>query len=150
MRRKRKSGDAVWMKPSNLCAVTPERRELRNRSFAPGPTIVLVLLALLVPSGLAAKKKAPPTKTIQGEVLDAANMPIVGAAVELADETNHKTLGIHSEAGGRYKFTGLTPAHDYQVKASYKGQQSDVRNASSLDTRGVVVLNLTIPAPSPQ
>lgn len=100
---------------------------------------------------LSAKKKPPLTKTVQGEVVDASKRPIVGASVELTDETAGTKLGLYTEAGGRYEFTGLRPNHDYKVQANYKGQASDVRHASSLDDRGIMVLDLTIPPPaSPQ
>ncbi len=94
---------------------------------------------------LFAKKKQPLTKTVQGEVLDSSNNPIVGASVELTDETAGTSLGLYTEVGGRYTFTDLKPNHDYKVQAKYKGQASEVRHASSLDDRGIVVLNLTIP-----
>jgi hypothetical protein len=105
-------------------------------------------LILLLAGTAAAKKKKPLTKTIQGEVLDQDSNPIVGASVELTDITTGKTLGIYSEAGGHYEFTDLLPSDDYQVRAVYKGQPSDVRRASSLDDEAVRVLNLTIP-PTP-
>lgn len=98
----------------------------------------------------AIAKKKPLTKTIQGEVLDGENNPIVGASVELTDVTTGKTLGIYSEVGGHYHFTDLKPSDDYQVRAAYKGQQSDVRRASALDDEGVRVLNLTIPPSASQ
>lgn len=106
-------------------------------------------IALLFTVTAIAKKK-PLTKTIQGEVLDGENNPIVGASVELTDVTTGKTLGIYSEEGGRYHFTELKPSDDYQVRATYKGQQSDVRRASALDEEGVRVLNLTIPPSASQ
>jgi hypothetical protein len=108
------------------------------------------LLALFVlPVVSSAKQKPPPTKTIQGQVLDASSNPIVGAAVQLTDTTTGKTLAMYSETGGRYVFTELKPTDDYQVQATYKGQQSEVRNASSLNNDNPIVLNLTIPAPAP-
>lgn len=100
------------------------------------------------PPSLAAKQKKPPTKTIQGEVLDRTDNPIAGAAVQLTDTTTGKTLGIYSQTGGRYEFTELRPTDEYQVQATYKGQQSEVRHASSLDDRAIVVLNLSIPPPA--
>ena len=103
------------------------------------------VIVVLLPFSLAAKQKKPPTKTIQGEVLDQADHPISGASVELKNTTTGKALGIYSETNGRYEFTELRPTDDYQVQASYKGQQSEVRHASSLDDRSVVVLNLVIP-----
>lgn len=109
----------------------------------------LVVLCML-PAASLAKQKQPPTKTIQGQVLDGSSNPIVGAAVQLTDATTGKTLAMYSEAGGRYVFTELKPTDDYQVQATYKGQQSEVRNASSLNDENPVVLNLTIPAPTAQ
>lgn len=107
-------------------------------------------LALLSSVRASAKRKKPLTKTIQGEVLDRDSQPIVGASVELTDVTSGKTLGIYSESGGRYQFTELKPSDDYQVRAAYKGQQSDVRHVSALDDEATRVLNLTIPPSSPQ
>jgi hypothetical protein len=109
--------------------------------------VIFCGIALLF-AGTAVAKKKPLTKTIQGEVLDGENNPIVGASVELTDVTTGKTLGIYSEVGGRYEFTDLKPSDDYQVRAAYKGQQSDARHVSALDDEGVRVLNLTI-SPSP-
>ena len=107
-----------------------------------------LLLFCILPVALAAKQKKPLTKTVQGEVLDASNNPIVGASVELTDETAGTTLGLYTLAGGRYKFTDLKPNHDYKVQAKYKGQSSELRHASSLDDRGIIVLNLTISPPA--
>ena len=107
-------------------------------------------MIVLLAGTAAAKKKKPLTKTIQGEVLDRDNNPIVGASVELTDVTSGKTLGIYTEADGRYQFSDLKPSDDYQVQATYKGQQSDVRHASALDDEGVKVLNLAIPPPASQ
>src|SRR5579863_9487157 len=99
------------------------------------PLVVLPLLCLLtfcaLPVVAPAKQKQPPTKTIQGKVLDDSSSPIVGAAVQLTDTTTGKTLGIYSENGGRYVFAELKPTDDYQVQATYKGRQSEVRKASS-------------------
>ena len=109
-----------------------------------------VLALGILPTASSAKQKQPPTKTIQGQVLDGSSNPIVGAAVQLTDTTTGKTLAMYSETGGRYIFTQLKPTDDYQVQATYKGQQSEVRNASSLNDENPVVLNLTIPAPASQ
>jgi hypothetical protein len=106
-----------------------------------------VVLVCVRPFASAAKKK-PLTKTIHGQVLDGASQPIGGAAVELTDVTTGKKLGIYADAEGHYEFTDLNPHDDYQVKATYKNQESEVRHASSLDDTYVLVFNLTVPAPS--
>lgn len=140
-KRKRKTGSRVANGGEEL------RRPNRRTDVLPVTCAICLTLFCLLPLPLSAKKKPPLTKTVQGEVLDASNHPIVGASVELTDETAGTTLGLYTEAGGTYKFTDLKPNHDYKVQAKYGGKASDVRHASSLDDRGIVVLNLTIPPP---
>ena len=117
-----------------------------RRGFLVGVACLVTLS--IVPRSFGAKQKQPPTKTIQGKVLDASSSPIVGAAVQLTDVTTGKTLAMYSEAGGRYVFTELKPTDDYEVQATFKGQQSQTRKASSLDNDNLIVLDLTIPAPT--
>jgi Carboxypeptidase regulatory-like domain len=100
------------------------------------------------PAPLTAKKKGPPTsKTVVGQVFDASDNPIVGAAVEMTDLSTNKTSAIYTGPEGRFTFTDLKFTKDYQVKARYKGQSSEVRKVSSWDTRFNLVLNLHIPPP---
>lgn len=135
MKRKKRSGSACERAGS-----------FAQRSVGLARVISVACLALycISPISSSAKKK-PLTKTVRGDVLDASNNPIIGASVELTDETAGTTLGLYTEAGGHYQFTDLKPNHDYKVQAKYKGLVSEVRHASSLDDRGIVVLNLTIP-----
>ena len=141
MRKKRKK------KTGSARALAAAERP-RGSRFLLVVTAACLALVCVLPLPLAAKKKPPLTKTVQGEVLDASNNPIVGASVELTDETAGTTLGLYTAAGGRYEFTDLKPNHDYKVQAKYKGLASEVRHASSLDDRGIVVLNLAIPPPA--
>jgi Carboxypeptidase regulatory-like domain len=97
---------------------------------------------------LTAKKKGPPTsKTVVGQVFDAQDKAIPGAAVEMTDLATGKTSAIYTGPEGRFTFTDLKFTIDYQFKAHYKGQSSEVRKVSSWDTRTDLVLNLHIPAP---
>jgi Carboxypeptidase regulatory-like domain len=97
---------------------------------------------------LTAKRSKPPTsKTVVGQVFDASDNPIVGAAVEMTDLTTSKTAAIYTGPEGRFTFTDLKLTKDYQFRAHYKGQSSEVRKVSSWDTRFDLVLNLHIPAP---
>lgn len=111
-------------------------------------TPVVIGLALFSAPRTNAKQKKPPTRTIAGAVLDGAGQPIVGATVELTDEETGKKLDIYSEAEGRYQFSDLKTTHDYEVQATYKGQSSETRKASSLDDATSLVLNLRIPPES--
>ena len=97
---------------------------------------------------VTAKRRKPPTsKTVVGQVFDASDNPIVGAAVEMTDQTTGKTAAIYTGPEGHYTFTDVKLTEDYQIKAHYKGQSSEVRKVSSWDTRFDLVLNLHIPAP---
>jgi hypothetical protein len=81
-------------------------------------------------------------------VIDDAENAIQGASVELTDRQTGKVLEIYSQDGGHYQYADLRFDHDYTVKATYQGLSSEVRQASSLDTRTPLVLNLTIPKPN--
>jgi hypothetical protein len=100
------------------------------------------------PAPLTAKKKGPPTsKTVVGQVFDVSDNPIAGAAVEMTDLSTNKTAAIYTGPDGRFTFTDIKFTKDYQIKAHFKGQSSEVRKVSSWDTRTDLVLNLHIPAP---
>jgi hypothetical protein len=97
---------------------------------------------------LTAKRRKPPTtKTVVGQVFDAQENAIVGAAVVMKNLTTGKTTAIYTGTEGRFTFTDLKLRQDYQFMANYKGQSSEVRKVSSWDTRFNLVLNLHIPAP---
>ncbi len=99
-------------------------------------------------TALLAKREKPPTsKTVVGQVFDASDNPIAGAAVEMTNLTTQKTSAIYTGPDGHFTFTDLKLTQDYQFKAHYKGQTSEVRKVSSWDTRFNLVLNLHIPAP---
>ncbi|MGH9353127.1 MAG: carboxypeptidase-like regulatory domain-containing protein [Terriglobia bacterium] len=85
-----------------------------------------------------------PTKTVTGAVLDQSNHNVSGASVFLTDLETRHTDAIYSGADGKYNFSGLDPHHDYQVQAKYRGLVSEVREASSFDTRSPVVINLVL------
>lgn len=119
-----------------------------RRSCAVALTVAAVGLVVGA-SPLTAKKKGPPTsKTVVGQVFDAQDNAIAGAAVEITNLATNKTSAIYTGPEGRFTFTDLKLTQDYQLKAHYKGQFSEVRKVSSWDTRTDMVLNLHIPAPS--
>jgi Carboxypeptidase regulatory-like domain len=105
----------------------------------------ICLLVVCVPRS-SAKEKKPVTKTIAGVILDGADNPIVGAAVELSDVQDNKKFAKYSQKDGRYQFTDLDPKHDYEVQVSFKGLSSEVRKVSTIDDRRIVVLNFTLTA----
>jgi hypothetical protein len=108
---------------------------------------VLAVAWLLHAPGLAAKQKAPTTKTVSGAVTDKAEHGISGATVTLKDLQTGKIVAIFADANGYYRFSDLDPHLDYEIQASFKGVSSETRQVSSFDTRRKLVINLTIPPP---
>jgi len=135
-----------------ILSLLPARSSrLTPRRFCRGVLCgALAVVWLFHASGLAAKKqKGPTTKTVTGKVQDQAENGIGGAEVTLKDLQTGKTIAIYAEADGQYQFSDLDPHDDYEIQANSKGLASDVRKVSTFDTRWKVVLNLTIPPPSP-
>ena len=128
-----------------------QRRENRVIAIARVCAVMLVIAALWMAfdsARLMAKRRKPPTsKTVVGQVLDPSGNGIIGAAVEMTDLTTGKTLAIYAGPKGHFTFTDLKLTEDYQFRAHYKGQSSEVRKVSSWDTRTNLVLNLHIPPP---
>ena len=102
--------------------------------------------ALLGPQ-LIGKKKTKISRTVTGQVLDGADNPIVGAAVELTDTTAGKKTAIYTEEEGRYHFSDLNANHDYKLQALHNNISSDVRTVSSFDGRDKIIVILRIPPP---
>lgn len=96
---------------------------------------------------MARKKKVPLSKTVVGQVFDAKDNAIAGAAVEMKNLTTGKTSATYAGPQGHFMFTGLKLTQDYQFQAHYKGHVSEVRKISSWDARTHLVLNLHIPPP---
>lgn len=99
------------------------------------------------PALLEGKKKVKPQRTVSGIVHDGSESPIIGAVVEMTDVQTGKKNAMYTQDGGHYQFSGLNANHDYKIQATYKGVSSEVRTASSFDTRNTIRLNLQIPPP---
>ena len=109
---------------------------------------VLAALALLVSMPAAAQTpsadKGPKQRSVQGIVSDMQENPLARAVVQLK---NTKTLQVKSfltdEKGG-YRFSGLDPDIDYEVKADYNNTSSGPRKITSFDSRREVVINFKL------
>jgi hypothetical protein len=142
-KRKRTGSGTTAATPWNLPYRGFGYAELRGIAIRAILVCAPICLWVCVPA-LLAKEKKPITKTITGVVLDGADNPIVGAAVELTDVQDNKKVAKYSQEDGKYQFTDLDPKHDYEVQVSFKGLSSEVRKVTSLDDRRIVVLNFTL------
>lgn len=109
------------------------------------PAIGVAMLVVLAPAPPALGKRKPPvSKVVTGQVLDRDENGVEGAVVELTDLQTHRKIAITSENDGRYQFSDLSPAHDYELQAKYKGAASEIKRVTSFDSRLRIVLNLKI------
>lgn len=111
--------------------------------------VVLALGLLICVSVASSQKKkkgdeSNDTRTLQGMVTSADDMPVNGAVVQLK---NTKTLQIRSfitQQNGSYYFNALSTDVDYEVKAESAGLSSPTKTLSSFDSRKEAVLNLKL------
>jgi hypothetical protein len=108
---------------------------------------VLAILSLPGARLLAAKQKAPATKTVSGVVTDKAANGMGGAEVTLKDKETGKSTAVYAESNGAYQFSDLDPHHDYEIQARFQGMTSETRQINSFDTRLKLVINLTLAPP---
>ena len=111
--------------------------------------LAVMIVAVAPAPSFAAKKRKPVPKNVQGLVLDSADNPVAGAAVEMKDVQTGKTIAIYADSAGNYQFTDLNRSHDYEIRAKYNNLASEVHKVSSFDNRNTIPMNLTIePAPA--
>jgi Carboxypeptidase regulatory-like domain len=83
-------------------------------------------------------------RTVRGEVLDKAENPVASAIVYLK---NVRTLAVKtyiSDKSGEYRFSGLDPNVDYEVRAERDNLASNTRTISSFDSRKDIVISLKL------
>ncbi len=79
------------------------------------------------------KEKAPTSRNVAGKVVDSTGQPLEGALVTLTDtKTNTKNTFI-TKADGRYNFEDLSLTTDYELRARYKTNNTDLRKISQFD-----------------
>jgi hypothetical protein len=110
-------------------------------------TLMVFLLLACVPAALAqGKKKADPTRSVQGSVSAADESAVKGAIVQLK---NTKTLQIRSfitQENGSYYFHELSPDVEYELTAQDQkaGTSSDTKKLSPFDNQKVATINIKL------
>jgi hypothetical protein len=93
---------------------------------------------------LAQRDRQPQMRTLTGTVSDNSGAALGGAVVYLK---NTRTLAVKTyiaQEDGKYQFNSLAPNADYEVYAEHGGKRSGTKRLSSFDSRGQVIINLTV------
>jgi hypothetical protein len=98
------------------------------------------------PTGLAQKKKDPPTRSVSGVVTTSDDKLAVGAVVQLKDTKTKVVRSFYTvqDKPGEYYFHGLSPDTDYELSATFQGAASRTRTLSVFDSRKEAVINLKL------
>jgi hypothetical protein len=91
--------------------------------------LVVTLFALAVPHAAAQGR------SVRGKVMDQAGEPLKGAVVKIKDAHTLHIRSYITQADGEYRFHGLHPDLDYELKAKYRGYTSKVRTLNWYDSR---------------
>lgn len=89
-------------------------------------------------------KKEARLRSVLGVVTDKSDKPVANAIVFLKNLRTNVVISHFSDAQGNYRFTGLDPNADYELRAEVGGEKSASRTISSLDSRKEMNLNLKI------
>jgi dienelactone hydrolase len=92
----------------------------------------------------AREKKAPPTKSIHGHVVDARKRSVVGAKVFIRNVNKKTTTTLLTDENGLYAIYGLDPKVDYEVHAEHGKFVSETRSVSSFLDRFDNVFNFEL------
>lgn len=109
----------------------------------------LVVVAALVTCTLAPASAQPaakdqPLRSVQGIVTDAQENPLAKAVVQLKNTKTLQVKSFYTDEKGAYRFHGLDPDLDYEVKAEYNNVSSGPRKVTSFDSRREVVINFKL------
>jgi len=91
--------------------------------------------SLTLPLALCAILFAMPVyaRTVRGVVTDNAGKPVAKASVRLKNRATLRIRSARSGADGVYRFNGLNPSMDYELRAAHKRLSSGWVSLSRFD-----------------
>lgn len=98
--------------------------------------IGIVQLALAIAPALAG------SRAVTGTVYYERNEPANNAAVQLEDQVSLQVISRRTDRDGHYRFTGLNPDRDYEIRAAKRGYWSRSRPVSRFSSRAVEKIDL--------
>jgi len=95
-------------------------------------------------TGLACAIVCAADRSVVGTVYYEGKEPAAEAAVQLEDLVTLSVVSRITDRAGRYRFTGLNPDHDYQIRAIKKGFSTKPRVLSRFSSKAVEKVNLSL------
>ena len=84
------------------------------------------------------------TRTVTGAVTDHNGNPASGAVVLLKDNKTLQVRSYRTKDDGVYKFFGLSPNDDYELRAQLNGASSGSKTLSQFDSRKETKIDLKL------
>jgi hypothetical protein len=135
------------------CAADKASRGMFVSAFAAALLALAIVAGSAVPASGQAQFPAPKKdkernapKNLTGQVVNKDGIGVREAIVYLKDKKTLEMKTHISDEKGAYRFTGLDPNEDYEVRAESKGASSTKRTVSSFDDRKEVYLVLELGA----
>jgi hypothetical protein len=83
-------------------------------------------------------------RSVRGRVTDEAGIPLNGAVVRIKNAWSLRVRSYIVQGDGAYRFGGLLPNVDYELKAKYRGATSRKKRLDRFDSRREAVIDLKV------
>jgi hypothetical protein len=84
------------------------------------------------------------SRVVAGTVYYQGKEPASGAAVQLEDRSTMQIVSRVTDREGHFRFTEVSPDHDYEVTATKKGYWSKSHSVSRFSSRSVETVDLVL------
>ena len=109
-----------------------------------GLWMAVLAIAVLAAEPARAAQKDQRTRSVQGIVTDAGENPLAKAVVQLKNLKTLQVKSFYTDDQGGYRFHGLDPDQDYELKAEFGTATSGAKKVTSFDSRREVVINFKL------
>jgi hypothetical protein len=83
-------------------------------------------------------------RAVRGRVTDETGIPLKGAVVRIKNAWSFRVRSYIVQGDGVYRFRGLLPNVDYELKAKYRGATSRKKRLDRFDSRVEAVIDLKV------
>lgn len=102
------------------------------------------LLALALVAAGPLQIAVAQSRSLRGTVTDRTGEPLKGAIVNVKNTLSLHVRSYVTQADGQYRFYGLHPDIDYEVRAKYRGQAGKTKTLHWYDSRRETRIDLKV------